>query len=424
MKYKMIYRLILTYGGSGYINQKYEIVSGTPVQFDYEHDAGWRLLESRRDGASFEKYSYDSNGNRVSAKSGGGPELTALYNDQNFLTRLGSLDYQHDKNGYLSSRGADTFEYSPVGELYSAQVGATSITYGWDGLWRPVIRTVGASSTRYYYGNPADLFQVTHVRYDSGVLFSLYYDDAGYLFALEGGGERYYVATDHLGTPRVVADSKGQVVKILEYDSFGIMVSDSNPAFNLPVGFAGGLSDPVTGLVRFGRRDYEPAAGRWTARDPVFFESDHPNLYVYAKNDPVDFRDPYGLWCVGGAGYAGAGGGFQVCNKGDDWSLCYQVGLGVGKSVEVNPVADTEEPGSDVSGEVKGGCGPAGIKTDFGIDTCGFTGGGFKGYLGPVEYDLENMAANDVGVGNLATTFKKMDCGASANLKYEHCNKW
>jgi RHS repeat-associated protein len=84
-------------------------------------------------------------------------------------------------------------------------------------------------------------------------------------------------------------------VKILTYDSFGSVVSDSNPSLELPIGYAGGLSDPVTGLVRFGLRDYDPDAGRWTARDPVFFDAPAVNLYAYTDNDPVAFGDPSGL---------------------------------------------------------------------------------------------------------------------------------
>jgi RHS repeat-associated protein len=45
------------------------------------------------------------------------------------------------------------------------------------------------------------------------------------------------------------------------------VTADSNPGFQ-PFGFAGGLYDPDTGLVRFGARDYDAAAGRWTANDP------------------------------------------------------------------------------------------------------------------------------------------------------------
>jgi RHS repeat-associated protein len=38
---------------------------------------------------------------------------------------------------------------------------------------------------------------------------------------------------------------------------------------NQPFGFAGGLYDADTGLVRFGARDYDAYTGRWTAKDPI-----------------------------------------------------------------------------------------------------------------------------------------------------------
>jgi len=43
------------------------------------------------------------------------------------------------------------------------------------------------------------------------------------------------------------------------------------PSSKLPVGFAGGIPDEATGLVRFGYRDYDPATGRFTARDPLLY---------------------------------------------------------------------------------------------------------------------------------------------------------
>ena len=65
------------------------------------------------------------------------------------------------------------------------------------------------------------------------------------------------------------------------------------PAFT-PFSFAGGIRDAVTGLVRFGVRDYDPLVGRWTSKDPILFGGGDTNLYGYTQNDPVNWIDPTG----------------------------------------------------------------------------------------------------------------------------------
>jgi RHS repeat-associated protein len=137
---------------------------------------------------------------------------------------------------------------------------------------------------------------VTASRSPDNVLTVYYYDDFGALYAFEREGARYYVGSDHLGTPKVITDNLGNIIRQIEYDSWGVKISDSNPSFDLPVGFAGGIPDDATGLVRFGFRDYEPGTGRWAAKDPIFFKSGQANLFVYIGNDPVNLKDPSGLW--------------------------------------------------------------------------------------------------------------------------------
>ena len=67
----------------------------------------------------------------------------------------------------------------------------------------------------------------------------------------------------------------------------------------MPVGFAGGLTDPDTGFVRFGWRDYDPAVGRFTAPDPLGDTGGDHDLYEYCVDDPVSRVDPAGLfWFV------------------------------------------------------------------------------------------------------------------------------
>ena len=63
----------------------------------------------------------------------------------------------------------------------------------------------------------------------------------------------------------------------------------------MPLGFAGGLHDRDTGLVKFGFRDYDPEVGRWTAKDPIGFKGGSTDLYGYSSNDPINLVDPTGL---------------------------------------------------------------------------------------------------------------------------------
>lgn len=98
---------------------------------------------------------------------------------------------------------------------------------------------------------------------------------------------------DHLGSVRLVVDeTTSAVVQELVYDAWGRVLVDTNPGFQR-FGFAGGLYDAETGLVRFGARDYDAEIGRWTAKDPWRF-SDGGNLYEYATSSPTHATDPAG----------------------------------------------------------------------------------------------------------------------------------
>jgi len=107
-------------------------------------------------------------------------------------------------------------------------------------------------------------------------------------------GTMYRLITDHLGSVRLVVNvANGTVVQRLDYDAFGRLLRDTNPGFQ-PFGFAGGLYDDDTGLVRFGARDYDAYAGRWTAKDPILFHGSDANIYAHVFGDPVNLIDTEG----------------------------------------------------------------------------------------------------------------------------------
>ena len=177
-------------------------------------------------------------------------------------------------------------------------------------------------------------------------------------------GQRYYIQTDHLGSPRVISSATGTVIKTLSYNSYGNVIEDSNPSFSIPFGFSGGLQDSDTGLVRFGYRDYDPETGRWTARDPIGFAGGDTNLYGYVLGDPVNFYDPDGLISIKFDAYLGIGGGITFGYDRQTGKLFYggRVGVGVGAGLNIDPndrgplgIARKENPYGDVNPGLKAG---------------------------------------------------------------------
>ena len=181
-----------------------------------------------------------------------------------------------------------------MGACRAPTVGGSAITYAYDGMGRRTARTESGATEQYLYGDPENPWQLTASRDAAGQLTQYFYDPYGRLVGLQRGAQRFYVFTDPLGSPRLVTDSTGATVKRIDYDAYGDVITDSAPTFELRVGFAGGLKDPTSGLVQFGLRDYEPASGRWTSRDPILFNGGQTNLYAYVDDDPVNFIDSNG----------------------------------------------------------------------------------------------------------------------------------
>jgi len=364
----VFYDLALTWNNVDQIVNRVETVGGVQTNFTYTYDANGALQTVTIDGLLSESYEYDKNGNRTSANT-----IAATYDNADRVITVGTTSYSWDDNGFLESRGNDSFNYSVRGELLSATIGASTLSFNYDGLGRLVSRTQGLETTQYLYGNPAALHLLTHSRAADNTLTTYYYDESGLLHAFDRGGQRYYVAVDQVGSPRVISDASGSLVREIKYTAWGEILSDSNPDFKLAIGFAGGILDPGTGLVRFMLRDYDPASARWTARDPARFDGG-VNFYMYANSNPVSFRDPTGLICMGASAYAGVGGGVTGCYRNGEWSLCSEVGAGIGGGLSLNPFGKVARTESFVKVKASVGVGSLlGMSTTLKYTDCGRT---------------------------------------------------
>jgi RHS repeat-associated protein len=362
----VVYDATVEFDAAGRISMQTETdATGTHV-FLYGWDDDGQLVQVKRDGLEVEAYAYDERGNRTSRSLDGGGAEVATFDGQDHLLTRGALAYGSDGAGFLAQRGPDAFTYSAVGELLSSNAGG-GVTYGYDGLRRRVTRTAGGQTTQYLYGNPENDVEVSAVRDPSAALTWYHHDDGGRLVALQRGASRYYVATDATGSPRVIADPTGAVVRRRRWDAFGNLVEDTAPGFHVALGFAGGLDDAATGLVRFGLRDYEPASGRWTSRDPVLFAGAQGNLYAYVRNHPVGSADPSGLAAGSLSVYEGIGIDLKWSVTRDGFSACTGGGFGGGGiMLGIDPFADLDDDGLSFDAHLKGRIGPA--KVDLGVE--------------------------------------------------------
>jgi RHS repeat-associated protein len=307
---------------AGKITEKTETVEGVTSDYVYTYDSTGRLLTVTKDSSLVEEYDYDANGARIYEMNAlrGILGRTFAYSDEDHLLTAGDTTYQYDVDGFLTSKtegtDATTYDYSSLGELLSVSLpGGTLIEYLHDPLGRRIAKKVdGVVNEKYLWQGLTRLLAVYDGSDDLVMRFE--YADGRMPVSMTKDGSTYYLAYDQVGSLKLVADEFGDVVRRIEYDSFGNIIDDSNPSFEIPFGFAGGLQDGDTGLLRLGYRDYDPDVGRWTAKDPILFAGADTDLYGYCLNNPTLLIDPWGL-----------------CSAKGVWGTIGMIGSGIGQAL-------------------------------------------------------------------------------------------
>ena len=333
----------------GRVVEETETVGGTSTTRGFSYDTSGRLVAVHENGALATSYAWDGNGNRLSRTPAGLPAETGTYDVEDRLVSYDGATYAFDASGDLVNRtqGAQTatYAYDALGNLLEVGLpGGPVVTYAVDGRNRR-IRVA-------HDGVP-----VRGVLWDDGLRPAAELDGAGAVVStfvygtrrnvpdyVVKGGVTYRILADRLGSPRLVVNvATGAVAQRLDYDEFGRVLTDTNPGFQ-PFGWAGGLYDPDTGLVRFGARDYDARTGRFTTKDPGFLTGGDVNPYGYVLGDPVNhtdvtgFRPDYGriaggvLQIVGGGIAIGVAGVSTAATAGIASPIAITVGVTGGYS--------------------------------------------------------------------------------------------
>jgi RHS repeat-associated protein len=233
----------------------------------------------------------------------GGVTATATYDAQDRLSAYGGVSFTYDANGALATRVENgqttTYSYDLLGNLRSVtRPTGRKVEYVIDGANRRVGKRVdGVLVQAFLYANA--LKPIAELDGNGNVVSRFVYASNPIVpDYLVKNGTIYRIVSDHLGSPRVVVNTAtGDVAQRMDFDEWGNVTHDTNPGFQ-PFGFAGGIYDVDTRLMRYGARDYDAGVGRWTSKDPSGFAGGDTSLYAYASDDPVNEVDLTGrsIW--------------------------------------------------------------------------------------------------------------------------------
>lgn len=383
---------------------------------DFSYDALYRVITDDNPSGDW-SYQYDQNGNRTQRTwVNPGSPTTIQYltypTDSNRLTQVASTGQTRDAAGNLTAYGNKTYTYNDANRLqlykingqnrafmlYNAmgqRIGKTNILYPLHQHYDQSGHYLGTTS---YNGN-GTLYQrydwiylgdrpVAQVRTDHGTSNNV------------TGRRLLTIHTDHLNTPRAMADSNRNIVWRWDGNAFGQVGPNEDPDGNgtndiLVLRFPGQFYDSETGLYYNYYRDYDPEIGRYIQSDPIGITRDYSNpqmqiavaqginlqratedgnlavhfmgqlgfkintaialdinhLYGYALQNPVSFSDRFGLDPVDRPGTHPGVEEPAVCPKPPDdpencgdiaakvYKLCRGSGRGVARCASVASMA-------------------------------------------------------------------------------------
>jgi RHS repeat-associated protein len=232
-------------------------------------------------------YTYDAAGRRTqvggSLAATGFPQVasSAVYDVANELTNWNGTTITYDANGNIQNDGVAAYTWNARNQLISR----ASTSFQYDSLGR---RTLNASGKNLLYEG-----------WDVGQELSGSTPVANRVL---GGIDEFFSRTESSGPISPITDALGSVLALTNsspnittqygYDPFGNTATYGGTSTNV-FQYTGRENDG-NGLYSNRARYYSPTFGRFVSEDPIRFAGG-VNVYAYAFDNPVMFRDPSGL---------------------------------------------------------------------------------------------------------------------------------
>jgi YD repeat-containing protein len=119
---------------------------------NYTYDKLNRLTQATYSDGSYETYTYDAMGNRLTMVTGSSTTLYE-YDSDNRLLKAGSTYYFYDKNGNLikkaSPQKTETYQYDCNNMLIQYANGTDTVQYQYDGDRNRIAKITNGTTTNY-----------------------------------------------------------------------------------------------------------------------------------------------------------------------------------------------------------------------------------------------------------------------------------
>jgi RHS repeat-associated protein len=239
--------------------------SGNSKSFGYDELS--RLLTDT--GAS---YTYDANGNRLTASGGVTYTIGSASNRLTATNALGASTFLQDAMGNtttyaISGAGTVNYNYDAFNRMSSVSFGGSTLgSYAYNALGQRTSKVAGSTTDRYAYGED---WRLLGERRDGTNAWTNYLWFGGQPVAVTKGSTLYMLHDDHLGRPELATNASKTVVWKSANGTFGGQNVSTNTFGGLNLGLPGQYFDAESGLWYNVNRYYDPLMGRYTQVDPI-----------------------------------------------------------------------------------------------------------------------------------------------------------
>lgn len=277
--------------------------SGTKT-VDYIYDDLNRLERADYSDGSYEIYTYDDSGNRLTKTTQAGT-ITYVYDGDNRLISAGNNIFFYDDSGNLIKKMTPDktidYTYNHENRLTQYTDGTDTIDFGYDGDGNRVTKTVNGEMTKYVNDVSSPISQVLIETTEQNNVTNRYAYGFSRINQISDS-ESFYLYNRLGRSVSSVISGSGQILNDYEYDSFG-NIKTANETVTNNFKYTGEQYDEETGLIYLRNRYYDPEVGRFMTKDPFPGFVDAPqtvNPYPYVGNNPVNQVDPLGLFFLRG----------------------------------------------------------------------------------------------------------------------------